>query len=234
MLQVVGLKKHYKTPEGTVKALDGVTFTLPDATVGAIVGRSGSGKSTLLALLGALDTPDSGRMILDGEDVAALAPDFLVRFRRRSIGLVFQDYKLVPTLTALQNVMLPMELAGVAFRKRRHRARQLLTAVGLGSEFEDRKPSKMSGGQQQRVAIARALANSPRLLLADEPTGNLDSQTSDQIFKVLSRVVHEQKMSAIIVTHDEDLASRADVVHQLRDGRIVESKTVQRAKPRGA
>ena len=177
MLQVTDLSKTFGSGDTEVKAVDGVSFTVPTGVFAAVVGRSGSGKSTLLSLLGALDKPTNGTIEVDGEVISRGSDHQLIRYRRNQIGFVFQSYNLIPNLSALQNVMLPMEFAGVSRSERRERAEALLDQVGLKGGKQQRRPAKLSGGEQQRVAIARALANRPKLILADEPTGNLDSKT---------------------------------------------------------
>jgi putative ABC transport system ATP-binding protein len=174
VLQAKELTKSFRSGDGTVTAVCGVTMTVADGEFVAIVGRSGSGKTTLMSLLGALELPTSGRIFVDGQDITRLAPAELVRYRGRKIGFVFQSYHLIPNLTATENVMLPMEFTGVAKAERRRRARQLLDQVELTGAKQNRKPGRLSGGEQQRVAIARALASQPSIILADEPAGNLD------------------------------------------------------------
>jgi putative ABC transport system ATP-binding protein len=197
----------------------------------AIVGPSGSGKSTLLSLLGTLDTPTSGSIRVDDVDIAALSDSELTAYRRSRIGFVFQSFNLIPNLSALHNVMLPMEFAGMARDERRARAAHLLEQVGLTGAKQDRRPGRLSGGEQQRVAIARALANKPCLILADEPTGNLDSETGAVIVELLRELAKSEQTIVIAVTHDSEIAALADRTFQLRDGRLSEAvfpKVVQR------
>ena len=221
MLEVKNLSKVFYSGDTKVTATDDMTFTVPDGEFASIVGRSGSGKSTLLALLGALDKPTSGSIVVGGKDLTKLSDHELISYRGRTIGFVFQSYNLVPSLTALENVMLPMEFAKVPKKDRMERARKLLEQVGLEPDQMERKPARLSGGQQQRVAIARALANKPKLILADEPTGNLDSETGKKIFDLLHNLSRTEKTTIIVVTHDLAIAGKADAVVKLEDGRLV-------------
>jgi putative ABC transport system ATP-binding protein len=223
MLTVTNLHKDFRADHGTVTAVDDVTFTVPDGKFAAIIGRSGSGKSTLLALLGALDKPTSGSIKVGGQEITSLSDRALTAYRCRRIGFVFQAYNLVPNLTALENVMLPMEFAHVPAAGRRARAIELLGQVGLTEAEHYRKPSRLSGGQQQRVAIARALANQPSLILADEPTGNLDSATGKLIVDLLHSLARNHKTTILAVTHDLEIARQTDLTFQLSDGRLVEA-----------
>jgi putative ABC transport system ATP-binding protein len=221
VLETKGLTKSFRSGGGAVTAVQGVTMTVADGEFIAIVGRSGSGKSTLMSLLGALDRPTSGRIFVDGQDIAQLSPRELVHYRGRKIGFVFQNYNLVPNLTAAENVMLPMEFIGVGKGRRRERAAQLLEQVELSGGKQRRKPGRLSGGEQQRVAIARALANKPSIILADEPAGNLDSQTSSTIIELLRGLSRSEGTTVIVVTHDESIADQADRVLRLQDGRLL-------------
>jgi ABC-type lipoprotein export system ATPase subunit len=215
------LVKHFKTDAITVKAVDGVSFSLPGAKMIALQGPSGCGKSTLLNLMGALDKPDSGSLRVGGTDVANLSGHEEVLYRRRKVGFVFQMFNLVPQLSALENVMLPMELNGGATSSvMRARSAALLRRVDLPADREDRHPSKLSGGEQQRVAIARALANDAPLILADEPTANLDSKTGALIVQLL-RSLREEAHTVVIATHDDTIAREADLVIEMRDGKLV-------------
>jgi putative ABC transport system ATP-binding protein len=223
VLEVRGVTKSFGTGGTTVTAVDNLSMTVHDGEFAAIVGRSGSGKSTLLNLLGALERPTGGMIFVDGQDITVLGQGELVLYRRRFIGFVFQSYNLIPNLSPIENVMLPMEFMGVAKDKRRQRARTLLDQVELTGDKQHRKPGKLSGGEQQRVAIARALANSPRLILADEPVGNLDSQTSATIIGLLRSLAHAQGTTVIAVTHDLSLAGQADRVFRLQDGRLTDA-----------
>jgi putative ABC transport system ATP-binding protein len=221
MLEVSEVTKSFRSGGGTVTAVNGVTMTIADGEFVAIVGRSGSGKTTLMNLLGALEQPTSGMIFVDGQDITQLSPGELVHYRGRKIGFVFQSYNLVPNLTSTENVMLPMEFIGVGKSERRTRARQLLEQVELTGAKQQRKPGRMSGGEQQRVAIARALANKPSIILADEPAGNLDSQTSSTIIDLLRGLARSEGTTVIVVTHDATIAGQADRMLQLEDGRLL-------------
>jgi len=221
MLEAREVTKSFRSGNGTVTAVNGVTMTIADGEFVAIVGRSGSGKTTLMNLLGALERPTNGMIIVDGQDITQLSPGELVHYRGRKIGFVFQSYNLVPNLTSTENVMLPMEFIGVGKSERRTRARQLLEQVELTGVKQQRKPGRMSGGEQQRVAIARALANKPSIILADEPAGNLDSQTSSTIIDLLRGLSHSEGTTVIVVTHDATIADQADRMLQLEDGRLL-------------
>jgi len=220
MLKVEHLKKSFQSGGSIVKAVNDIGFTVKTGTFAAIVGKSGSGKSTLLALLGALDRPDSGSIMVNDTDITTLSDRKLTGYRRSDIGFVFQQYNLVPNLTALENVMLPMEFAGIAPATRTLRAQELLTQVGLDEAKQHRKPSRLSGGEQQRVSIARALANKPKLILADEPTGNLDSQTGEQVFALLHDLSRTQGVTIIVVTHDLGIAGKCDEILTIKDGML--------------
>jgi putative ABC transport system ATP-binding protein len=214
------LSRHYTAYGQTIKAVDAISFQLLPHQLSAICGKSGSGKSTLLYLLGCLDKPTSGTVVLDGVDVTTLHGHAENEFRRTRVGFVFQFFHLVPNLSAVENVLLPMELAGKALRPSRERARDLLELVGIDRAHQQHRPAKLSGGQQQRVAIARALANDPAVLLADEPTGNLDRETGLHILEVFHHLV-ELGRTVVVVTHDEQIASRAEMVLSLEDGHLV-------------
>lgn len=220
MIEVINLKKQFKSGEHTVTALNDVNFRIEEGVFAAVIGKSGAGKSTLLAQLGALDSPTSGAIIVGGQEVTGLSSRKLTKYRRQLIGFVFQQYNLVPNLTALENVMLPMEFNGVIGPLRRKQAKELLEKVGLDSVKQSRKPARLSGGEQQRVAIARALANKPRLILADEPTGNLDEQTGKAIFDLLHELTRSHKTTIIAVTHDLSIAGRTDQTFRLSDGKL--------------
>ncbi|MBO0772317.1 MAG: ABC transporter ATP-binding protein [Actinobacteria bacterium] len=222
MLQAMNVTKTFGAGGTGVRAVDGVSLTARNGEFVAIVGRSGSGKSTLMNLLGGLEKPTRGSIEVDGRDITRLHDRDLVRYRRRQVGFVFQSYNLVPNLTALGNVMLPMEFAGTGRAERKRRARQLLNQVELPVAGHSRKPGKLSGGEQQRVAIARALANDPGMILADEPTGNLDTHTSETIVKLLHSLAHTADTTVLVVTHDPALASQSDKTFHLADGRLSE------------
>lgn len=207
-----------------ITILDDITLEIPSKQFVAVVGPSGSGKSTLLGLVAGLDRPTTGQIELDGVALAGLDEDRLASLRLDTIGFVFQSFHLIPTLTALENVAVPLELAGAADPLRR--ARELLAEVGLEGRL-DHYPVQLSGGEQQRVAIARALANDPPILLADEPTGNLDSVTGHQVIDLLVDVNRRRGCTLVLVTHDPELAARADEVIVLRDGRLVEHRSVE-------
>ena len=213
------LVKHYVMGEETVHALDGVSFTIPRGDYCAIVGPSGSGKSTLMNILGGLDTPTGGRIVIDGADIGATSDEDLAGFRNKTIGFIFQSFNLLPRLSALENVELPMIYGGVDPKERRERAAGLLTRVGLGERLSHR-PTQLSGGQQQRVAIARALAGKPALLLADEPTGALDTHTGKEIL-ALFRELNQEGVTVVIVTHDLEVAAAAKRTIEMRDGKII-------------
>lgn len=218
IVQTVDLGKCVKSPEGALDILSGVDMEILAGQAVAVVGASGSGKSTLLGLLAGLDLPSSGRVLLGGTDLGALDEDGRARLRGRLLGFVFQSFQLLPAFTALENVTLPMELAGG--EESQARARMLLDRVGLGHRLHH-LPAQLSGGEQQRVAIARAFATSPALLLADEPTGNLDSRTGHQIIDMLFSLNAEQGTTLVLVTHDEALASRCERRIHLDAGRVV-------------
>jgi putative ABC transport system ATP-binding protein len=230
MLKVSHLTKKFSSGDGTVTAVEDISFSIPQGQFASIVGRSGSGKSTLLSLLGALDKPTSGTLEVGNQDLTKLSDHQLIAYRCRTIGYVFQNYNLVPNLTALENVMLPMEFAGKAASERKERAAQLLKQVGLEGAKQARKPGRLSGGEQQRVAIARALANKPMLILADEPTGNLDTQTGKMIFELLHNLSRVEQVTVIVVTHDLSIAGKTDETFQLQDGKLL-GKVASRQAP---
>jgi len=218
VIQIRDLTRVYDMGAEKVHALRGVSVEIRRNEYVAIMGPSGSGKSTLMNVIGCLDTPTSGEYWLNGQEVSRMPDDALARVRNREIGFVFQTFNLLPRASALQNVELPLVYGGVPARARRERARAALDRVGLGDRV-DHRPNELSGGQRQRVAIARALVNEPAILLADEPTGNLDSATSEEIMKVFE-TLHVQGQTVIMVTHEADIAAHADRVVVLRDGRI--------------
>jgi putative ABC transport system ATP-binding protein len=219
LIQVQALTKSIDTGTHRVQILKGIDLEIPRGQFAAIMGPSGSGKSTLLGLLAGLDSPTTGRVILDGEDITSLSEDKMAQVRGRKIGFVFQSYHLIPTLTAEENVLLPMELAGLEEGGRK-RARELLDRVGLADRF-DHYPVQLSGGEQQRVALARAFALRPPILLADEPTGNLDTTTGAAVLELLLAMNREQGTTMVMVTHEQNLAASADRRIVLRDGLVV-------------
>ena len=221
MLEVKNLSKSFKSGDGIVNAVSNVSLKVDQGRFVSIVGPSGSGKTTLMTLLGALDKPISGSVVVDGQDITKLSDHSLISYRSKNVGFIFQGYNLVPNLTAIENVMLPMEFIGVSKKERRERAAQLLDVVGLDAGKQQRKPGRLSGGEQQRVAIARALANKPRLILADEPTGNLDSETGKIIFKALHNIARHDNTTVIVVTHDLSIAGKTDATFKLFDGKLV-------------
>lgn len=217
VLSAKNLKKYYGSGENLVKALDGVDLDVERGEFAAIVGTSGSGKSTLLHMLGGLDRPTEGKVFVDGKDISALKDDALCVFRRRKIGFVFQSYNLVPVLNVYENIVLPIELDGNAVDKRF--VEQVAAALGLTDRLH-RLPGQLSGGQQQRVAIARALAAKPAILLADEPTGNLDSRTSQDVLGLLKVTGERFGQTMVMITHNEEIAQTADRVIRIEDGKI--------------
>jgi ABC-type lipoprotein export system ATPase subunit len=224
LIEVTGLERHFKMGDSVVKALDGVDLTVAAGEFLCLMGPSGSGKSTLLNQIGGLDSPDAGQLWVDGQQISSLDEDGLALYRRRQVGFVFQSFNLISTLPALLNVEYPMVFAGVPRQERRERARRLLTEVGL----EDRmghKPTELSAGQQQRVALARALINEPKILLADEPTGNLDSKTGAQILSLL-RQLSEQGKTIVLVTHDPAISNYATRTIRMLDGRICDEQSL--------
>ena len=216
LLEVVDVHRDFDG--GHVLALRGVSLTIRQGEFVAIIGSSGSGKSTLLSLLGTLDVADKGQILFRGEAITKLKDP--ARFRSRNIGFIFQSFHLLPTLTALENVQVPMFEMGWTVSERQRKARELLAAVGMDHRL-DHLPSKLSGGERQRVAIARSLANDPPILLADEPTGNLDSRNAFQIMELLQRVHREKGMTMVLVTHDMHVARAADRIITMRDGEVV-------------
>ena len=225
IIRVSGLERSYVMGTETVHALRGVDEQIKRNEYVAIMGPSGSGKSTLMNLMGCLDTPTAGEYWLNGQEVSRMSDDALARVRNKEIGFVFQTFNLLPRATALQNVELPLVYAGVPSAERRRKASAALERVGLGDRM-DHRPNELSGGQRQRVAIARGLVNDPALLLADEPTGNLDSTTTEEILDVFERL-HEQGQTIIIVTHESEVAQHAHRTVVIRDGRIA-SDTMNR------
>jgi ABC-type lipoprotein export system ATPase subunit len=217
LIELRDVAKHYKKGGEVVRAVDGINQKIPTTGMVAIVGPSGSGKSTLLHMIGAMDRPTRGEVMVAGKVLNGLPEKDLTRFRRATVGFVFQTFNLIPNLTALENVSLPMEFNHVTKDDRLRRAKSLLERLGLGQRLKHR-PNELSGGEMQRVAIARALANDPPLILADEPTGNLDSQAGQMIYELLKEISRERTI--LVVTHAEALAQMADRVLHIRDGRF--------------
>lgn len=218
ILQTENLKKVYGSGENAVHALDGVNLTVEKGEFVAIVGTSGSGKSTLLHMLGGLDRPSDGKVFVDGKDIFSLKDEALTIFRRRKIGFVFQAYNLVPVLNVYENIVLPIELDGSKADSRF--IEQIVHTLGLDARL-DALPSQLSGGQQQRVAIARALASAPAIILADEPTGNLDSKTSHDVLSLLKVTSQKFAQTILMITHNEEIAQMADRIIRIEDGRII-------------
>ena len=220
MLEVKNVSKTFQTQSGPVSALKDVSFQVKTGEFVSIIGKSGSGKSTLLSILGALDTPTSGNIVVDKKAIEKLTGREQTKYRGKKIGFVFQQYNLIPNLTALENVMLALEFGGYPAKKRVERATELLESVGIDAEQMRRRPTRLSGGQQQRVSIARALANNPAYILADEPTGNLDSATGKKIFNLLHSLSRTRNTTIVVVTHDLDIAGKTDRTFTLSDGKI--------------
>jgi putative ABC transport system ATP-binding protein len=227
LIRIVDLRKSYALGDVTVHALRGVSIEIAEGEFLAIVGASGSGKSTLMNILGLLDRPTSGAYFLDGEDVSGFDRDRRAELRSRDIGFVFQNFSLLPRTTALENVELPLLYSelGIRIKERHARSLELLKAVGLFDRAHH-TPNQLSGGQQQRVAIARALVNQPKLILADEPTGNLDSRTSVEIMEILQRLNRERGLTIVLITHEHDIAEYGTRVVTVRDGRVVTDSAV--------
>jgi putative ABC transport system ATP-binding protein len=221
ILSVSGLSRIYQKGKIEIPALRNVSFSVPEASYLSIVGKSGSGKSTLLNLVGGLDRPSSGRIEVNGQEIASMSRHKLALHRRFTVGMIFQSFNLIPKRTALENIVLPLVFAGVPARRRKARAKELLDQVGL-SERTGHFPSELSGGEAQRVAIARAMANEPRIILADEPTGNLDSNTSAEIVDLLVSLNRDRGLTIMMVTHDRETAETvSDRVITLKDGEII-------------
>lgn len=221
VITVRDLYKIYKLGDERVRALNGVSFDIHKGEFVAIVGTSGSGKSTLLNMLAGLEKPTRGEIVIAGEHIETYNEQELVRFRRDHIGFIFQAYNLMPTLNAIENTEFPLVFRGISPEVRRKAAIKTLKLVGL-SRFMDHKPTEMSGGQQQRVGIARALVVNPEIIFADEPTGNLDSVTTGEVLKLMQGLVHDRKQTLVMVTHDNELASYADRIIRIKDGRKIE------------
>lgn len=220
LIHIENMKKIYNPGENEVRALDGIDLDIEKGDLVAIVGHSGSGKSTLMNMLGCLDTPTSGKYVLDGQDVASMTDNQLADVRNKEIGFIFQGFNLISNLDAVGNVELPLVYRGVSKNERKQLAMEALKSVGLEDRMKH-KPNEMSGGQQQRVAVARAVAAKPSIILADEPTGNLDTKSTQEIMEILKEL-HRSGRTVIIITHDEEIASQAHRVIRILDGRIEE------------
>lgn len=229
VIQVKNLYKIYRVGETKVRALNGVDFTIDRGTFCSIVGTSGSGKSTLLNMLAGLEKPTKGEIIIAGEHMETKTENQLVAFRREHIGFVFQSFNLLGTMNAIENVALPLTFQGMDKKKRNRKAEEMLALVGL-TKHKLHKPNQMSGGQQQRVGVARALVVNPEIIFADEPTGNLDSNTSVEVMNLMKKVVREQNQTLVMVTHDNYLAGFADLIFHIKDGKIMQIED-NRKKP---
>jgi lipoprotein-releasing system ATP-binding protein len=218
---VVGIEKTYPLPQGVLPVLRNLNLEVAAGESVAIIGASGVGKSTLLHILGALDRPTSGRVVIEGRELFSLSDRALALFRNRTIGFVFQFHHLLSEFSAVENVMMPGLISGQSLPRARERAMELLDSVGL-REWAGHRPGELSGGEQQRVAVARALMNEPRIILADEPSGNLDREATDELFGLIERLRNESQVSMITVTHDPDVAGRADRILRLADGELTQ------------
>jgi putative ABC transport system ATP-binding protein len=225
VVKTVNLEKEYRLGEVVVHSLRGVNMELKKGKFVVVEGPSGSGKTTLLNLIGALDKPTKGKVYVDGKDLAAMNERELTRLRRNEIGFVFQFYNLIPVLTAFENIELSMMVAGVPKKKMQERTQELLKMIGL-IDRANHRPDELSGGEQQRIAIARALANQPSLVLADEPTGDLDTATGSEVMEVLREMSKREKVTVIVVTHDLGIAEMADRILEMKDGKILSEKQV--------
>jgi putative ABC transport system ATP-binding protein len=223
LIQLEKVTKNYRIGDETVRALAGVSLEVAEGEFVALVGPSGSGKSTMLHVIGGLDSPSSGGVIVAGSNLSQASDNQLSSYRNRSVGFVFQTFNLHPTLNALENVALPLVFSGIPHRRRLEAARQALEEVGLAARAEHR-PNQLSGGERQRVSIARALVAGPKIILADEPTGNLDSKTGERIVELLLRLNQERNITTVLVTHDLDIAARAPRIISMRDGSIVDER----------
>jgi putative ABC transport system ATP-binding protein len=220
MIQVKDLRKVYRVGNEQVVALGGIGFDIPAGQICCIVGTSGSGKSTLLNQLAGLEKPTRGQVLIGGQNISALSENELAQFRQRNVGFIFQSYNLIPSMTALENVSMPLIFRGMGRLRRQQAAKSILKEVGLGSRIRH-TPSQMSGGQQQRVGIARAFVAKPKIVFADEPTGNLDTATTEEVMRMMVRLVRGNHQTLIIVTHESEIAAYGDRVITLRDGMIV-------------
>jgi len=221
VIEIKNISKTYKTGDLEFQALKNATFTIKEGEFVAIMGPSGSGKSTLMYILGCLDTPTSGKYFLDGKDVSEMSDDELAEVRKNKIGFVFQSFNLLPRTTVLRNVMLPLIYAGIDGKEREEKAKQALVASGLDEGHFSHKSNQLSGGQIQRVAIARSLVNNPSLILADEPTGNLDTKTGEIVLDTFQKLNRELKRTIILITHEHDVAEHAERIIHIRDGEII-------------
>ena len=226
VIETQNLKKRYRMGDLDVSALSGVNLRVEAGEFMSIMGSSGSGKTTLLNLIGALDKPTEGKVLIKGTDISKLSDDELAELRNREIGFVFQFFNLVARMSALKNVEFPMAFAGVSKEARKRRATELLERVGLGDRL-DHKPTELSGGEQQRVAIARALVNNPSVVLCDEPTGNVDSKTGEEVMEILRKLNREQHQTFVIVTHDPLVAKAVDRIAHMQDGMIVREEILR-------
>ncbi len=220
VISVKDLYKIYRVGDSKVRALNGVSFTIEKGEFCAIVGTSGSGKSTLLNMLAGLEKPTKGEIVIAGEHMENKNENQLVKFRREHIGFIFQSFNLLPTMNALENIAMPLTFQGMDKTKRLKKAEEVLELVGL-SKHKNHKPTQMSGGQQQRVGIARALVVQPEIIFADEPTGNLDSKTSAEVMNLIKKIIREKNQTLVMVTHDDHLASFADRIFRISDGKII-------------
>lgn len=220
VISVKDLYKIYRVGDSKVRALNGVSFTIEKGEFCAIVGTSGSGKSTLLNMLAGLEKPTKGEIVIAGEHMENKNENQLVKFRREHIGFIFQSFNLLPTMNALENIAMPLTFQGMDKAKRLKKAEEVLDLVGL-SKHKNHKPTQMSGGQQQRVGIARALVVQPEIIFADEPTGNLDSKTSAEVMNLIKKIIREKNQTLVMVTHDDHLASFADRIFRISDGKII-------------
>ena len=233
MIEITNITKTYKTGDVEFTALNGVSFTIKDGEFVAIMGPSGSGKSTLMHILGALDIPTSGTYFLDGKDVSTLSDDQLADIRKDKIGFVFQSFNLLPRTSVLRNVMLPLIYEGINAGEREERAKKSLLLAGLDEGHFQNLSNQLSGGQIQRVAIARALVNEPSLILADEPTGNLDTKTSEIVLATFQKLNKELGRTVVLITHEQDIAEHADRILFIRDGLLIEDRTTHEKRIAG-